>query len=194
LIKLIVKSFLYPQEVVCFHGNNGVVYCLLAHLIPSFFFKSRHLLSIYSPFFQNVSLKNKVFEKLIVTYSNNNVLLLMHIWTNIAYLNIYACRFLHNYNTQVVIFAWEEIMHKLFSDVYLHILHLQLFEFILNRPFTLSRFDSKIIQFFYKSYFPYGGQNGTHSCKCKWKDREFEYYFCIICRYLNLFKNQRIIL
>jgi hypothetical protein len=39
-------------------------------------------------------------------------------------------------------------MHKLFSDVYLHILHLQLFEFILNRPFTLSRFDSKIIQFF----------------------------------------------
>jgi ABC-type multidrug transport system fused ATPase/permease subunit len=87
-------------------------------------------------------------EKLIVTYSNNNVLLLMHIWTNIAYLNIYACRFLHNYNTQVVIFAWEEIMHKLFWDVYLHILHLQLFEFILNRPFTLSRFDSKIIQFF----------------------------------------------
>lgn len=168
MIKLIVKSFLYPQEVVCFHGNNGVVYCLLAHLIPSFFFKSRHLLSIYSPFFQNVSLKNKVFEKLIVTYSNNNVLLLIHIWTNIAYLNIYACRFLHNYNTQVVIFAWEEIMHKLFWDVYLHILHLQLFEFILNRPFTLSRFDSKIIQFFIRVISLMEGKNCSFFKQEEW--------------------------
>jgi len=36
------------------------------------------------------------------------------------------------------------------------------------------------------NYFPYDGQNGTRSSKMNGKDDEFEYYFLIICSYLNL--------
>jgi hypothetical protein len=45
------------------------------------------------------------------------------------------------------------------------------------------------------SYFPYDGQNGIwSSIKSNEKEKEFEYNFLIICRYLNQVKNKRIIL
>jgi hypothetical protein len=45
------------------------------------------------------------------------------------------------------------------------------------------------------SYFPYDGQNGFwSSIKSNEKEKEFEYNFLIICRYLNQVKNKRIIL
>jgi len=47
---------------------------------------------------------------------------------------------------------------------------------------------------FYKSYFPYGRQNDTSSSKSNKKHLEFEFNFILICRYLNLVKNQGIIL
>jgi hypothetical protein len=40
------------------------------------------------------------------------------------------------------------------------------------------------------SYFPYNKQIGTCSSKSNEKDTEFQYNFIIICRYLNLLKNQ----
>jgi hypothetical protein len=46
---------------------------------------------------------------------------------------------------------------------------------------------------FNMSYFPYDMQNSIYSSKSNWKDKEFEYNFLIICRYLNLVQNQRII-
>ena len=44
---------------------------------------------------------------------------------------------------------------------------------------------------FYTSYLPYDRENGNLSSKRNGKDNEFEYNFLIICRYLNLVKNQR---
>ena len=64
-----------------------------------------------------------------------------------------------------------------------------------NRPFAHSIFDSKITRFifFYASYFYYDGQNGTRFSKGREKDNKFENNVLIICRYLNLVRNQRII-
>jgi hypothetical protein len=59
----------------------------------------------------------------------------------------------------------------------------------------ISRFDYKImfLNLFYTSYFPYDGQNGTHSSKRDGKANEFGYNFLIICKYFNLVKHQSII-
>jgi hypothetical protein len=46
------------------------------------------------------------------------------------------------------------------------------------------------LHIFYGSYFPYQGQKGTWSSKTNRKDNQFKYNFHIICRYLNLVKNQ----
>ena len=76
-----------------------------------------------------------------------------------------------------------------------------------------------VIYILYERYFPYDKQNGTCTCKRIKKDKELskgwfgfglwclmplstifqlyqggEYNFLIICRYLNLVKNQRLIL
>ena len=48
-----------------------------------------------------------------------------------------------------------------------------------------------IFMSFYTSYLPYDRENGNLSSKRNGKDNEFEYNFLIICRYLNLVKNQR---
>ena len=45
----------------------------------------------------------------------------------------------------------------------------------------------------YRSYFPYGDENGSHSMQQQ-KRKNIEYNFLKICRYLNLIKKQRIIL
>ena len=47
---------------------------------------------------------------------------------------------------------------------------------------------------FNTSYFPYDRQNGSRFSKSNGRDKEFEYTFLIICRYLNLVKNQRLTL
>lgn len=44
------------------------------------------------------------------------------------------------------------------------------------------------------SYFPFDWQTGTLSSKSNGKNNKFEYNFLIMSRYLNLVKNQRIIL
>ena len=60
-----------------------------------------------------------------------------------------------------------------------------------NKPFAHSRFYYKIIHF---HTLLNDGQNGTRSRKSNGKDNECEYNFLIICKYLNLVKNKRIIL
>lgn len=58
------------------------------------------------------------------------------------------------------------------------------------------RFDSKAIglyTFSYELYYPYDGENGTLSSKINGNDNELEYNLFILCRYLKLVKNQRII-
>ena len=55
-------------------------------------------------------------------------------------------------------------------------------------------FDSKIMLFFYRSYFPCIHLNCTYFSKSIEKGQEFEYNFLMIYRYLNLVKYQRIIL
>jgi hypothetical protein len=62
-----------------------------------------------------------------------------------------------------------------------------------------SWFDSKIIYFWhfvYLSYFPYSEQNGSSSMQelSIRKDKEFDYNFLKIYRYLNLVKTRRITL
>ena len=42
-----------------------------------------------------------------------------------------------------------------------------------NRPFPHSRFYSTIRRF-YRSYFPYNGQNGIHSTKCNGKENNLD--------------------
>jgi len=46
--------------------------------------------------------------------------------------------------------------------------------------------DLIIKLYVYMNYFPNDVQNGTRSSKMNGKDDEFEYYFLIICSYLNL--------
>jgi hypothetical protein len=60
-----------------------------------------------------------------------------------------------------------------------------------STPFAHSRLDSKNFQFipFYASYFPWKGLARTME-----KNSKYDHNFLIICRYLKLVKNQRIIL
>ena len=60
-----------------------------------------------------------------------------------------------------------------------------------NIPFAHSRFYYKIIHF---HTLLNDGQNGTRSSQSNGNDNECEYNFLIICKYLNLVKNKRIIL
>ena len=60
----------------------------------------------------------------------------------------------------------------------------------------IPNFIMKLYLFYHfcTSYFPYDGQNGSLFSKSNGRDTTFEYNFLIICRYLNLVKNQRIAL
>jgi len=50
------------------------------------------------------------------------------------------------------------------------------------------------LEVLYRSYFPNGDKNGSHSMQQQQKRKNIEYNFLKICRYLNLVKNQRTIL
>ena len=60
--------------------------------------------------------------------------------------------------------------------------------------FYITDLILKLNGFFYQSYFPYGGQNGTSlvpvPCKSNGKEKEFEYYFLRNCRNWNLVKKK----
>ena len=61
-----------------------------------------------------------------------------------------------------------------------------------NRSFAHCWSDSLVIRF-YTQLFPLQPENGIQSSMSKEKDNKFEYNFLVICKYLNLVKNQRII-
>lgn len=62
--------------------------------------------------------------------------------------------------------------------------------YISNTPYcTISVLIRKLCVFwsFYSDYLPYDVQNCTWSSKNSGKNKGFEYYFLIVCRYLNIF-------
>ena len=62
-------------------------------------------------------------------------------------------------------------------------------------PIDLSHTPDLILKLyifitFYANYFPYDRQTGTQSSKSNGKNNKIVYCFLIICRYVNLVKNQ----